>query len=69
MPPNPDPIRELCQLQARRMGLSAYALAKQSGVSEQHTRDFLTGRKDITHRRLAAVLAVLGLEIKEKDKP
>ena len=68
MPPNPDPIRELCQTQARRLGLSAYALAKQSGVSEQHTRDFLTGRKDITHQKLAAIMAVLGLEVTQKGK-
>lgn len=67
---NPPPIHELCQAQARRLGLSAYAVAKatQGKVSDDHVAAFFAGRKEMGSHRLDAVLAVLGLEVTEKGK-
>lgn len=69
MPPaNPaDPIRDAVIRRAAELGLTAYAIARDSGgaVNEDTVRAYLTGRKDMTGRRLGAVLRVLGLEVRK----
>ena len=60
-PSAPDPIRDLCQLQARRLGLTAYAVAKAAGVSETQVRSFLAGQTHMRSDNLHRVIGALGI--------
>jgi hypothetical protein len=65
-----DWIRAAVYQRAMALGLTAYAIARDSGgaVKETLVRRYLTGRQDVTSVRLGAILRVLGLELREKRK-
>ena len=62
-------IRQAIVAQAKRLGLTAYAIAKQSkrggkwAVSPDHVLSYMNGEKDMTSKRLDAVMKVLGITL------
>lgn len=62
-----DSIQEMVIGQAKKLGLSSYAIAKATdgAVSEDHVQDFLARRKSMGSYKLQHVLRVLGLKISE----
>lgn len=65
------PIREVVIERAEEREMTAYAIAKATVdadgelvVSLNHVNEYLAGRKDMTGKKLDAVLRVLGLQIK-----
>ena len=61
-------FRKEIQMEMKRRGLSAYALAKAAGLSIRGVQWFLSGDRDITSRRLAVLLQALGFELKRPGK-
>lgn len=62
-------IRATIQAQAKKLGMTAYAIARAAKVNDQfvvsvyHVQEYLAGRKDMTSAKLDAVMKVLGLQI------
>ena len=56
-------FRREIQTEMRRQGLSAYGLAKEAGLPIRGVQRFLAGEREITSRRLAALLQALGFEM------
>ena len=52
--------------EAKRQGLSGYALARASGVTMRSVQQYLAGTNDMNGERVARVAAVLGLELRPK---
>ncbi len=64
---NPDPIRELIIQRAQFLSKTAYGIARDSGLSPDHVKNYLMRRSSMTTERLQHVFKVLGLEIKPKE--
>ena len=62
--PAPDWIHVAVVRRCRELGLSGYALAKRSGLRQQHVSDYLAGRKSMTSRLLAPLMKELGLTVR-----
>jgi transcriptional regulator with XRE-family HTH domain len=58
-------IQATIQARAAQLGLTAYALAKLAGMSEETVRPYLQGKRDMTSRKVDKLLEALGLEVKE----
>ncbi len=54
--------------EAKRQGLSAYALAKAAGLPIRGVQAFLSGERDITCVRLAALMDVLGIKLRRSGR-
>ena len=54
--------------EAKRQGLSAYALANAAGLPIRGVQAFLSGEHEITCDRLAALMDVLGIKLKRSDR-
>ena len=61
-------FRKEIMREAKRQGLSAYALANAAGLPIRGVQAFLAGERDITCVRLAALMDVLGIKLKRSDK-
>ena len=61
-----DHIRQAIQARAAQLGLTAYALAKLAGMSEETVRPYLQGKRDMTSKKVDKLLEALGLEVREK---
>jgi hypothetical protein len=64
----PDWIRDVVVARARELGLTKYAVAKLSKVSEKHVGSYFNGQKSMTTERLQHLLKVLGLTLKPTRK-
>jgi hypothetical protein len=66
-----DKIQSIVIRRAEKLGLTAYAIAKQTdgAVSEDHVKAYLTHRKSMGSHKLQHVLRVLGLKIVPEDSP
>lgn len=64
-------IRKTIQAQADKLGLTAYAIARDCGkdrkgkwiVSPRHIQNYFSGEKDMTSARIDAIFKVLGLRV------
>jgi transcriptional regulator with XRE-family HTH domain len=63
-----DWIRARVKARALELQLTSYAIAKASGVSENHVAAYLAGRKSMTSSRLQHVLAALGLSVETQAR-
>jgi transcriptional regulator with XRE-family HTH domain len=62
-------IQATITARAAKLGLTAYALAKLAGMSEETVRPYLQGKRDMTSKKVDKLLEALGLEIREiKEK-
>ena len=61
-------FRKEIMREAKRQGLSAYALAKAAGLPIRGVQAFLAGECDINCGRLAALMDVLGIKLKRSGK-
>lgn len=62
-----DTIQETVIAQAKKLGLTSYAIAKSTdgAVSEDHVRAYILREKSMGSHKLQHVLRVLGLKISE----
>ena len=59
--------REIKQ-ELKRLGWSAYRLAKAAGLPLRGVQAYISGEKDTTSARLSKLLGVLGFELKRPGK-
>lgn len=59
-----DPIGDRVRAELDRTGMSMGQLADAAGVPAQGVKDWLCGRRGLRSDRVAAVLVVLGLEVR-----
>ncbi len=57
-------IRETILQTAKARGLSAYRLARMSGVPQRTVQAYYSGERDLTGARLDKLAAALGLELR-----
>lgn len=60
-----DWVQRRVAARARELGMTGYAIARDTGwaVSEDHVRDYLTGKKSMGSHKLQHVLRVLRLDV------
>jgi transcriptional regulator with XRE-family HTH domain len=58
-------IQATITARASHLGLTAYALAKITGISTETIRRFFAGEQDMTGQKLDKLLDALGLELRE----
>lgn len=63
-----DWVQDAVIARAAELGLTAYALAKASGVSQTHVRDYLSRNKTMGSHLLQQVLRVLRLKITPEEE-
>lgn len=59
-------VRKIVVEQMKRKQLTAYAVAKRSGVTVQTVSNFISGGTEMTSGKLSRVFTVLDIEIKPK---
>ncbi len=62
-------IRKTIRCEAKRQGLSGYALAKLAGVPLRTAQRFMAGDVNVSAATAEAFAAVLGLELRKVRKP
>lgn len=58
-------FRQVIQREAERQELSGYALGKLSGIPIRTVQAYLSGSIDLASRRVEALAAALGLELRK----
>jgi transcriptional regulator with XRE-family HTH domain len=59
-----DPIRDQVRDRAAELGITAYRLSKESGISQRMIREYFAGRKRLTTALLVKLLPVVGLSVR-----
>lgn len=59
-----DSIRDTITARADQLGLTAYAIGRETGIDPGTVRRYLTGRCSLNSRYVSAICDVLGLELK-----
>lgn len=62
-------VRQLIVSRMKKRKLTAYALGKmvRTEMAEQSVREYVSGRSDMRGEKIAVLLAVLGLEVRDKE--
>jgi predicted XRE-type DNA-binding protein len=60
-------VRAIIKARMKTEKVSAYKLAKLTGISHQTVNNFVGGTHEMRSDKLAMILAVLGLEIRPKE--
>lgn len=63
-----DNIRDTITARANQLGLTAYAIGRETGIDPGTVRRYLTGRCSLNSRYVSAICEVLGLELKPSKR-
>lgn len=63
-----DTIRDRITARADQLGLTAYAIGRETGIDPGTVRRYLTGRCSLNSRYVSQICDVLGLELQEKKQ-